>query len=65
MEQRLAPLFKENGVGEERRWAFRGIIDSLKQITRNKVSANGVVFYQNSTPTDEQKQILTLLRVDM
>jgi transposase len=65
MEQRLAPLFKENGVGEERRWTFRGIIDSLKQITRNKVSANGVVFYQNSIPTDEQKQILKLLRVNM
>jgi transposase len=65
MEQRLAPLFKDDGVGEERRWTFRGIIDSLAQITRNKVSANGVEFYQNSTPTDEQKRILKLLRVSM
>ena len=65
MEQRLAPLFKEDGVGEERRWTFRGVIDSLAQITRNKVSANGVEFYQNSTPTDEQEQILNLLGVSM
>jgi len=65
MEQRLAPLFKEDGEGEERRWTFRGVIDSLAQITRNKVSANGVEFYQNSTPTDEQEQILKLLGVNM
>ena len=63
MEQRLVPLFKEDGVGENRRWTFRGVIDSLAQITRNKVSANGVEFYQNSTPTDEQEQILKLLAV--
>jgi hypothetical protein len=65
MEQRLAPLFEEDGVGENRRWTFRGVIDNLAQITRNKVSANGVEFYQNSTPTDEQEQILKLLRVSM
>ncbi len=65
MEQRLVPLFNENGEGEQRRWTFRGVIDSLTQITRNKVSANGVEFYQNSTPTDEQEQILKLLGVNM
>ena len=65
MEQRLVPLFKENGEGEKRRWTFRGVIDSLAQITRNKVTVNGVEFYQNSTPTDEQEQILKLLDVNM
>ena len=65
MEQRLAPLFKEDGVGDQRRWTFRGVIDSLAQITRNKVRANGVEFYQNSTPTDEQERILNLLGVKM
>jgi transposase len=65
MEQRLAPLFKEDGAGENRRWTFRGVIDSLVQITRNKASANGVEFYQNSTPTDEQERILNLLGVKM
>jgi transposase len=65
MEQRLAPLFKEDGEGENRRWTFRGVIDSLVHITRNKVSTNGVEFYQNSTPTEEQQKILNLLGISM
>ena len=65
MEQRLTPLFKADGKGEARRWTFRGVIDCLAQITRNKVSAKGVEFYQNSTPTTEQQQILDLLDVKM
>ena len=52
-------------MGENRRWTFRGVIDNLAQITQNKVSANGVEFYQNSTPTEEQEQILNLLGVKM
>ena len=63
MEQRLAPLFKEDGVCEQMRWTFRGVIGSLVQITRNKVTVNRVEFYQNSNPTDEQEQILKLLVV--
>ncbi len=41
MEQRLAPLFKSDGVGENRRWTFRGVIDCLAQITHNRVTVNG------------------------
>ena len=65
MEQRLAPLFKDNAEGENRRWTFRGVIDCLAQITRNRVTVNGAEFYQNSTPTQEQQQILSLLEVEM
>ncbi len=65
MEQRLSPLFKDDGEGKERRWTFRGVIDCLAQITRNKVTVNGAEFYQNSTPTEEQEQILSLLEVKM
>ncbi len=65
MEQRLAPLFKEDGAGSNRRWTFRGVIDCLAQITRNKVTVNGAEFYQNSTPTEEQERILDLLEVKM
>jgi hypothetical protein len=65
MEQRLAPLFKEDGAGSNRRWTFRGVIDCLAQITRNKVTVNGAEFYQNSTPTEEQERILSLLEVKM
>ena len=65
MEQRLASLFETDGKGQERRWTFRGVIDCLAQITRNRVTANGAEFYQNSTPTPEQEEILSLLRVTM
>jgi transposase len=65
MEQRLAPLFAHDGAGQERRWTFRGVIDCLTLITRNRVTVNGAVFYQNSTPTQEQEEILDLLRVSL
>jgi len=65
MEQRLTPLFATDGEGQERRWTFRGVIDCLAQITRNKVTVNGAEFYQNSTPTPEQEAILGLLQVSM
>jgi hypothetical protein len=65
MEQRLAPLFEADGKGQDRRWTFRGVIDCLAQITRNRVTVNSAEFYQNSTPTPEQAQILSLLQVTM
>ena len=65
MAQRLAPLFKADGVGDARRWTFRGVIDCLAQISRNTVRAKGIEFYRNSTPTAEQQQILDLLGVNM
>ncbi len=65
MEQRLAPLFANDGQGEDRRWTFRGVIDCLAQITRSTVAVNGAEFDQNSTPTPEQMKILELLQVAM
>jgi hypothetical protein len=65
MEQRLAPLFAADGQGPERRWTFRGVIDCLAQITRNRVTVNGAEFDQNSVPTPEQEEILRLLQVAM
>ena len=65
MEQRLAPLFANDGKGQDRRWTFRGVIDCLARITRNRVAVNGAEFDQNSIPTPEQEQILKLLQVTM
>jgi len=65
MEQRLAPLFEKDGEGADRRWTFQGVIDCLKQITQNTVSVKGTEFFQNSTPTTEQQEILDLLAVKM
>ena len=56
---------KHDGKGEDLRWTFRGVIDCLAQITRNRVAVNGAEFDQNSTPTPEQEQILDLLQVTM
>lgn len=50
MEQRLAPLFANDGQGKDRRWTFRGVIDCLAQITRNRVVVNGTVLPQKSLP---------------
>jgi len=65
MEQRLAPLFKEDGEGESRRWTFRGVIDRLAQITRNRITVNGAEFDQNCIPTEDQDKILSLLEVTL
>jgi hypothetical protein len=65
MEQRLAPLFATDGKGQERRWTFRGVIDCLAQITRNRVTVHGAEFQQNSAPTPEQEEILRLLQVSL
>ena len=65
IEQRLAPLFANDGKGQDRRWTFRGVIDCLSQITRNRVSVDGAEFYQNSMPTPDQEQILELLQIRM
>ena len=63
LQQRLRPLFAADGQGKNRRWTVRAVIDSLRQITRNKVQMGDVTFYQNSELTEEQKKILELLSI--
>jgi len=63
MRQRLRPLFDSDLKNKNRQWTVRNVINCLSQLTRNKVSMEGVVFYKNSTPTKEQQEILTLLGV--
>ena len=63
MKQRLKPLFENDKKGKDRRWTFAGIIESLKQISRNHVSMSGVDFYRNTAPTISQNKILELLQV--
>ena len=65
MQQKLAPLFAEDGDGKYRRWTFRAVIDTLRQITRNKVSVKGVAFYRTSELTAEQARIVELLGVKL
>ena len=63
MRQRLKPLFDLDLKNKNRKWTVQNVINCLSQLTRNKVSMEGVVFYNNSTPTKDQQNILTLLRV--
>ena len=63
MMQRLKPLFEENGVGKNRRWTFRAVIDCLKQICLNQVEMNGVTFNQKTEVDQKQQTILHLLGV--
>jgi hypothetical protein len=65
MEQRLARLFGADGQGQERRWTFRGVIDCLAQVIRNRVTVNSAEFCQNRTPTPEQGEILSLSQIAM
>ncbi len=55
-------LFKE-GNGHNRRWTLRNAIETLKQLTRNQVTAHGAEFFQISKATLDQERIMTLLDV--
>lgn len=65
MLQMLKPLFAEDSKGDERRWTFQNVIESLMSITRNKVNMKGVSFYQISDINPDQRKILELLNVAM
>ncbi len=64
--QRLQPLFKDDGKGEDRRWTMEGVIDRLKSIRKIPCILAGHYLYDKiSQPDDEQKKILDLLRADL
>ena len=65
LQQRLKPLFESDGQGKNRRWPLRSVLDTLQQITRNKVQMGEVSFYQNSELTEDQKVIVDLLGVKL
>lgn len=63
MLQRLAPLFDADGEGKDRRWTFVGVLERLKTIRQQTiVLLNSEVVIQ-TTPDDEQQQILDLLGI--
>jgi transposase len=64
MQKRLEPLTRE-GTGKHRQWTFIHIIETLKQITRNKVKIGEVELLKVAHPTEEQKRILDLLAVSI
>ena len=53
----------DEGKGKNRRWTFSNIIETLKQITRNKVTIGGAELFKISQPTPEQYKIMKLMGV--
>lgn len=65
LEQRLKPLFEEDGQGKHRQWTMENVLERLKGIRQQRVSVGGVEFDQVSQPDDEQQKILDLLKVKL
>ena len=71
--QRLAPLFEqqqaalERGVlsPKDRTLTLAGVLETLKNLRRNKVSVGEAIFHQLTEPSDEQQQIFELLRIKL
>ena len=65
MKKRLQPLFDEDGVGKYREWTFVSVIERLKAIRRDKKVIGDTAFFQTTVPTDDQQNILDLLRIKL
>ncbi len=63
MQQRLTPLFEEDGQGANRRWTFAGVLERLKGIRQETMVFNKTEITLKTTPDDEQQRILDLLDV--
>jgi transposase len=64
-QQRLQPLFAEDGQGKHRQWTMENVIQRLAAIRRERVRMAGVEFHQVTTPEADQQRILDLLEVKM
>jgi hypothetical protein len=64
MRQRLAPLFAEDGEGQDRRWTFAGVLERLKSIRQETVvfsdtaATLGTQGTKNANPAQETEVTL-------
>ena len=65
MQTRVAPLFAEDGVGGDRKYAFDHVIELLKCICENTVEFYGAPTKLITEPSEEQKHILELMQVTL
>jgi transposase len=63
MQERLQPLFEQDGFGKDREWTVANVVERLKGIRRERVSAAGVEYDQVTEADEEQQKILDLLKV--
>jgi transposase len=65
MQQRLKPLFEEDGQGKNRQWTVENVIQRLMAIRKERVKVADVEFDQVSQADEEQQKILDLLKVKL
>ena len=65
MQQRLKPLFEEDGQGKNRQWTVESVIQRLMAIRKERVKVADVEFDQVSQADEEQQKILDLLKVKL
>lgn len=63
MQQRLQPLFDEDGEGKHRAWTFAAVINRLTAIRQQTIRQAGVDFTVISSPEPDQQRILDLLGI--
>jgi transposase len=63
MRRRLQPLVDIDGVGENRKYSFDYVLETLKSIRYETIDFMGVQTNTVTTPNDEQAYILNLLGV--
>jgi transposase len=63
-EQRLKPLFEQDGTHEQRRWSMPVVIERLKSLRREQLLVKNIpVRHLTNQPDKEQQQILDCLGV--
>ncbi len=62
VQQRLKPLFAQDGNGKDRQWTFSSVMERLKALRRQRVKVGGVEFDQVAEAQEDQREIIDLLK---
>jgi len=65
MNQRLAPLFAEDGHHAARQWTFKAVVERLSAIRIQRVKISNTEFDHVTQPEADQQRILNLLGVKL
>lgn len=62
VQQRLKPLFAQDGNGKDRQWTFGNVMERLKALRRQRVKVGGIEFDRVAEAQEDQKNIIDLLK---
>ena len=65
MQQRLQPLFEQDGHGRDREWTMENVLEHLSGIRRQRVRVAGTEFEQVTEADAPQQRILDLLQIKL